>query len=205
MTEFKAGDEVRATFTGTVQEARSVDGSVRYVHLTYPEDEPGSFHYVPESAIVELVKPVDDPSTDPIGTVRVCGDEETWVHVKRDPAETAWRCAGQDLFEGNHRHMAGTDVVGAVPNTPAWEAWRLGTLRGAPPFPFVDVDQVVPWTGDGSEEPPAHVVKVQDKHGCFIARDESGWSWLSGIMRGERELWERARPSAISPFVEVID
>lgn len=31
--------------------------------------------------------------------------------------------------------MAGTPVVGAMPGTPAWDAWTAGDLPGAPPFP----------------------------------------------------------------------
>lgn len=132
MSEFNEGDTVRVTFETAVRTAGDFPG----YYLAW--------HTEVKNHVVEVIERADDPCTDPIGTVRVCGDEETWVHVKRDPAETAWRCAGQDLFEGNHRHMAGTNVVGATPSTPAWEAWRLGTLRGAPPFPFIDVDQVVP-------------------------------------------------------------
>lgn len=57
------------------------------------------------------------------------------------------------------------------------------------------------WTGDGSEEPPAHVKKVRDKHGCVAERKGDGWQWISGPGTGPKE-WGTI---ACGPYIEVRD
>lgn len=136
-TEFNKGDTVHVSFDTTVRSKGDFPGYYLAKHTEV------------KNHAVKVVKPVDDPSTDPIGTVREWG---AYTMTRSDYDETwPWIMLTRDGANG-HEVMRDSKVVGAVPNTPAWEAWRLGTLRGAPPFPFIDVDQVVEADGFAPRE-----------------------------------------------------
>ena len=58
------------------------------------------------------------------------------------------------------------------------------------------------WTGDGSEEPPAHVKKVEGAQGAMVYRCAHGWAWSASTWQGW--AWFPSMRSA-GPFTEVRD
>lgn len=83
-------------------------------------------------ATVSVTRPVDHPSRDPVGTVRADGTR-VWVKVdaRGDAAENFeppyddytgvwWDIMGNEERTGDQ--VEEWPIVGAVPNTPAWEA-----------------------------------------------------------------------------------
>jgi hypothetical protein len=134
------------------------------VRVTYEAtwDYPNAFNdYTdpfPEGATVELIERADNPANDLVGTVRE-HKYDTGVMVKTGGG---WRLVGNG-WNGDttwdDTDCSLSKVIGAVPGTPAAEAQR----------PL--------WTGDGSEEPPAHVKKVRDKEGDIAVREGDAWRW----------------------------
>lgn len=118
---------------------------------------------------VEVIEPADDPSKDPVGTVRK-GHTASMVKVRhnlwhsvRDTANVA----ANVVLSFSDEEVVGYRVIGAVPGTPAAKA--LGAAWGC-----------VPWTGDGYTEPPDYVTKVVDRNGDELTRvkpDTNGNSW----------------------------
>jgi hypothetical protein len=113
MSTFKPGDRVQVAYEGVVAGVNA-DGSIDYL---------GAGHHLPKGATVELIERADDPSKDPVGTVR------------RDPREgnTYIRSDYNDLYPWisfgpmtgvQHHRVVGWEVIGAVPGTPAAEAQK---------------------------------------------------------------------------------
>lgn len=77
---------------------------------------------------VEVVEAADDPSADPIGTVRRSGNGVLAARVEpgREDDPLVWavvvRCGATDRSFYDHQEVEGWEVTGAVPGTPAAEA-----------------------------------------------------------------------------------
>jgi hypothetical protein len=87
---------------------------------------------VADDSSFEVVEPADDPSKDPIGTVRQCPDADVvavrteWCH-EHESGSYRWRLpatggARPTSVLVNDEHVEGWPVIGAVPGTPAAEA-----------------------------------------------------------------------------------
>jgi hypothetical protein len=108
MSTPKPGDKVRVTYEAEYQPGRS---------------------YTPGNMLcwdlaVEVIEPADDPSKDPIGTVRA-HDGHQWVRINfGEYISCAWVCVDWNVRPRGHYEMQESTVVGAVPGTPAAEAER---------------------------------------------------------------------------------
>lgn len=180
MTDIKVGDEIKVTFTGTVKAKEGM-----WVDLEWGD---GSMTVSLAPAEVEVLTPADDPSKDPVGTVRsLDGRSFVKAPVGLD-SEYPWR--DMDYAGGNSDvTMGGSLIIGAVPGTPAAKAQ-------APTEP-----QVVQY---GDPEP--------DRSKKFKEPDGYIWSFFSGQWGwsfGEGSCWN-ARGPFISvtvsefPWVEVV-
>jgi hypothetical protein len=108
MTEFKPGDRVRVTYeTEYAQGGYHLPRGTLFVNHT-----------------VELIQAADDPSQDPVGTVREWGGRAfalTYSEDNRFP----WVAISVDSGGANgHGVMEGTPIIGAVPGTPAAKAQK---------------------------------------------------------------------------------
>jgi hypothetical protein len=127
MTEFRSGDKVRVTYDALVQTLGD-NGRVSYV---ISEDDT-EVSFVLRDATVELVGRADDPSKDPIGTMRCLPDDDgqrassasigdlviKWDSTDENP--WAWfRWDGPQLL--SNETVTDWPVIGSVPGTPAAE------------------------------------------------------------------------------------
>jgi hypothetical protein len=145
VTKFGAGDEV------TLKAKVAVDGGGCAVVI---ENSYDGHTVVVDRGALTLVKAADDPSTDPIGTVRRDAGQ-TFVRGEGD-LEFPWLSLGPDGGANYHVTMKRTPITGAVPNTPAWDAWIKGELKGAPEFPGPPPSLCGAFYGEGVElRPPA--------------------------------------------------
>lgn len=116
MTEFKQGDRVRVTF-----EAEYVRPSINHeveghVLNTY---EDGCHITVPFTADIELIERADDPSKDPVGTVRK-GSGSIAIRTDVEARTTMpWLILGNPSDWFRNEQVTGWKVIGAVPGTPA--------------------------------------------------------------------------------------
>jgi len=146
------------------------------------------------ASVIELVKPVDDPSEDPRGTIREFGLGR-YVNIGYEPygpdeIGRPWARLDANGW-ASHESLAGiSKVVGAVPGTPAADAQKVRE----------------PWTGNGSEEPPAHVKEVRDKEGDVLLRDGPGeWVGRGGEGYDEEGMpWGDHVSTRFGPYVEVV-
>lgn len=197
MTEFKQGDRVRVIF-----EAEYVRPSINHrvedhVLNTY---EDGCHITVPFTADIELIERKDDPSRDPVGTVRKCDSTEPIVAVKVRPDEwrVVWDCGDRSTrYDDKEVRFRDWEVIGAVPGTPAWEAHEATDAEYCTPMAERPL-----WTGDGSEEPPAHVTKVKAAQGAVVYRTAGRWAWSEATRRGW--VW-MPHMRSMGPFTEVRD
>ncbi len=234
MSEFNEGDTVQVTFSGVYRADGTILNSARQ-SLAFE---------VPDGAVIELIESADDPSRDPIGTVRLAHGS-SFVRME-DPNDSVFKWAmcvwvAPNGGANGHASMKHSDIIGAVPNTPTWDAWQKGELKGAPEFPgaieagtrhefkpsytgrtcdhmvmrggFGDVcgfspDYLVhqsrePWTGDGSEEPPAYVRQVRDREGeGRLVRAGGKWRGEGDFVK-ETKAWHKWKVRAWGPFTEV--
>lgn len=197
--DLREGDKVRVTFEGVV----GFDGRITH-------EEQARNYFDKRGFTVELIERPDDPSKDLVGTVRlshagpaVKARDNDWHVVRRsDTPSVAWA----DRAVKNSRWP----IIGTVPGTPAAEkaaADELSADTWQNPHQFeasysgmvcgrmvmrdgggdscgqpadAPVHERELWAGDGTEEPPAHVKKVQDMHGCVVERQGAGWVWATG-------------------------
>ena len=112
----KVGDVISVTLTGKYNELPSGAG--------YIGENPGRWVF-PSYAKVEILEPADDPSKDPVGTVR---GERGWSFVCRERAGTnigPWvlvtRPFGQRVirFSWEDSQVTGFPIIGVVPGSPA--------------------------------------------------------------------------------------
>jgi hypothetical protein len=110
----KVGDKIRVTFEATYAGRSRRPGNLFLVDFECEEGY--SLKYtVPSSATVEVIEPADDPSKDPIGTVRENTGALGGVYVKNSEG---WR-----HLELGFEPVPGSDtlgpLVGVVPGSPA--------------------------------------------------------------------------------------
>lgn len=106
MTEIRKGDRVRVTYEALVHRAPG-RGQLQL-------DVDGIYPLVPETATVEVIQPADDPSKDPIGTVRDgASGHNAWV--KAGPGR--WLLVGGGSIEKTDEEMTFGEhsVIGAMP------------------------------------------------------------------------------------------
>ena len=103
MTEFKKGQRVRVSYETTMVEPLARPRALVVVHPVHPGTA-----MVP----VDSVELIDDPASDPIGTVRRCSAGFVWV--KRD--DNHWACIGGDE-DVEDSEVLGDEVIGVVPGT----------------------------------------------------------------------------------------
>lgn len=133
MTELNPGDKVRVTdvYEGVVSELVSDGGfyedTVRF--------EGGKYRSlgVPGRTF-EVLERADDPSKDPIGAVRSLPSGVVVARKLWASGQSGWIPFETDGVYQLGAELTG-EVIGAVPNTPAWDAWQKGELKGAPEFP----------------------------------------------------------------------
>ena len=217
--EFSPGDKVRVTDTFESVVTRVIEDQLDACY----KFENGQYRSVDvPGRVFELIERADDPSTDPIGTVRQgMGKACSLIKLGTD----YWVQPSLFGTAPGHGHadnfMTHRPVIGAVPGTPAWDAWIKGELKGAPEFPYtVVVDNLSAsidrlegndrplWTGDGSEAPPEYVAKVRAYDGDALRRDQanprlwrgdgSGWTSMA-------KAWESRSPAEYGPWTEVRD
>lgn len=177
MTDFKQGDKIRVSYETTIRNDFG-DYTGKYL-LKGPSAR---------NRNVELIEPADDPSKDPIGTVRQRGED---VYTRSDYNEN-YPWVGFDEYSGNeHESMRNSEIIGAVPGTPAAEAQKPAER------PL--------WTGDGSEEPPEYVTKVRDSDGDVMERTGRQWRYVTfangDLAVGSTWMWSYVG----APFTEVRD
>ena len=63
----------------------------------------------------------NNPADDPVGTVRMDPDGDVWVLMSKPRWPYPWFRVGSDGISMGHDVMAGSEVIGAVPGTPASE------------------------------------------------------------------------------------
>jgi hypothetical protein len=189
-SELKTGDRVRVTYEAAWDQDRGT-------HYWLRDLTDGTTASVPKTATVELIEPADDPSKDPVGTVRREDHGEgfsLWQAFENQHGERTWLCTWSTV-RGNRgvhlwdKRLVGQPVIGSVPGTPAAEAQKPRA----------------PWTVDGSEEPPAHVKKVRDKDGDTISRNGDGWNYnpdAPGVIPWQ---WTEEDLTVVAPLTEVID
>lgn len=133
MTKFRKGQKVRVSFEATVIEDHN-EARVRIRHAD------GAYCTTPRSS----VEPIDDPASDPVGTVRRFATARhgglvmvRMAHPHREFDDLYWCAidgASNDSWNGDGV-MEGTEIIGAVPGTPAaqtesdgsaWEVYGSG-------------------------------------------------------------------------------
>jgi len=179
MTEIKVGDEIKVTTKGKVTDTAPWGGGYVFVN--------GAKVFIKRPGVeVEVLTPADDPSKDPVGTLRQQPHNIT-PYVKLGPNRWQHFTGGADNYDDNF--LRGYPVVGAVPGTPAAKAQ-------APVKP-----QVVQY---GDPEP--------DRSKKFKEPDGYIWSFFSGQWgwsRSEGSRWEARGPfTSVTvsefPWVEVV-
>lgn len=117
MADFKPKDRVLAKVEAYVLEGRGDKILLSAESGTHP---PMDVRFLARRDDVELVFRFDDPSKDPVGTVRQA-PSNTWVVVKS--ASNAWvPVDANDTKPLLDLDVRGCEVIGAVPGTPAAEA-----------------------------------------------------------------------------------
>jgi len=188
MTRLKIGDTVRIP---AVEEGTIVD-----------EYRPGVFQVrtlgqsgdtLISAGALKLVEPADDPSKYPVGTLRLGPNTELVVKSDVDDSQH-WQTVMPNtaaVYYLDHE-VVGWEPAGAVPGTPAAEAQKPRE----------------PWTGDGSEEPPAHVTMVRDGVGDIAQRVAGQWDWVkigTNLYETQAHLswpWETLKRNP--PYTEVL-
>jgi hypothetical protein len=116
MTKPEPGDKVRVTYEGVY---------TRYGTVQHPARRFLSFE-IPSGSTVEVLESADDPSKDPVGTVRAMGGEEHGdlgpvaqkIHDNNIQYCWAWlRWDGYQFLSSDS--MVGRKIIGYVPGTPA--------------------------------------------------------------------------------------
>lgn len=111
------GDRVRVAFEAIWDQDR---GS----HYWLRDEADGTTTSIPAAAMVEVLEPADDPSSDPWGLVRrgPNGAIAIHMHVRRniDGYAQGWRLT-KGSVDMTDDQVVGWEVIGAVPGTPAAE------------------------------------------------------------------------------------
>lgn len=112
MVEFRKGQRVRVTYETTYLGKQG--GRLRLAHPAF-EDQLSVCQVLPEH-----VEPIDDPTSDPIGTVRL---RREGLYVKVHDEDFSWCLIGQtddrDFWRDNSGMKNDSSIVGAVPRSPA--------------------------------------------------------------------------------------
>lgn len=109
----KPGDRVRVTFEGrwTGKSDLVEQDNGRIVDIDVFQEA------------VEVIEAADDPSKDPVGTVRRRqGFDEIAIQADTDATTyEAWLVLGNPASSGwaRHEYVSGWEIIGAVPGTPA--------------------------------------------------------------------------------------
>jgi len=160
------GDRVRVTF-----EADFVSGDDSRHAVVDIADGMGPIRIgIPAWSTFEVLKRADNPSEDPIGTLRRedhADGHSIWLSTQDRLGRRGWFCVHSTVV-GNlggrveHDEVAGLPVIGSIPGTPA-----------APPRTF---------PSDGPE-PPSSVRAVTDgAHGIpFLVRYGDHWRWARDL------------------------
>lgn len=223
--DFRPGDRVRVSYEAAWDQDRGT-------HYWLRDLTDGSTTSVPKTATVELIERADDPSKDLVGTVRRVKHGGVYVRADSQDYSWMGLGPETDSYGNDHEAMAGqSEIVGTVPFTPAAEkqaADELSRVQGDEERPFKEGDVVrhkgtgsvctvavpipfhssyyeiaPPWTGDGTEEPPAHVKVVVNAAGRKLYRQRDGWSFYPvGDARVVAWEWD---PSEDCPWTEVRD
>lgn len=119
-SEFRPGQRVRVSFEATVVTTRLGDPNM--VHVDNPIFSDGHYAHALHSSQVEVI---DDPASDPIGTVRRCGgrpfvktagENYPWVQLDACRRATSPMGVAVDSLSGNgNETMRGTEIIGMVP------------------------------------------------------------------------------------------
>jgi hypothetical protein len=187
MNDFNPGDRVRLKPFGVeVIVVDHYDGP----HYQVRTDDGSEFTI--DKRVFELT---DDPSKAPVGTMRPgkgAFRHTSFVKVRRDYWVTV-----RDEHPGDHPHRF-TDAAVSKSSTPAAEEQK--------PPRVVPLSEIFPpWTGDGSEEPPAHVRKVRDSLNQLVDRAGNGWWYADGSdPNGRGWAWNSGMKIA-GPYREVRD
>jgi hypothetical protein len=174
VSELKVGDRVRVTVDAVVKQG-SGPLSPGFPSEVYELDFGGAAEETFSAENLTLVEPADDPSKDPVGTVRKAPNGLVVVrgHVFRpgNLYHPGW-LAVTGSSKHTHEQVTGWEVIGAVPGTPAWEAQqprepRTFTLLGPEPPAVVNV------VTDGGEIVP------------FLVRYGDHWRWSDKVAGDE--------------------
>ena len=152
MAEFKQGDMVRVAYDAQYH-ASGENGA----HFVFGDQ----YVMTPANATIELIepaKPADDPSKDPIGTVRSSGIRGgQWAKRRTLSGCDVWAYIaghfGMPSMTEPSATVVGWKVIGAVPGTPAWDAWSKGELKNAPEFPGTQLDGFIHTRGPLEGQP----------------------------------------------------
>lgn len=111
----KVGDKVRVAYEGTV-----VNPGFGGLHL------PGTLDMQCFLADVEILERADDPSKDPVGTVRqsTAGSRPGAPYIKTAAPRYPWKRlevwqSGEQLHGNYNESMVGWPIIGVVPGSPA--------------------------------------------------------------------------------------
>jgi hypothetical protein len=192
------GDRVRVVYEGEYR--RDATDPEEWGGIVKATDGKGGLVGVIDGwAVVEVVEPADDPSADPIGTVRRgVAPMEVWIKVNHD----RWAYAGTTSSTAQYgdEYIRQTDyrsdVIGAVPGTPAAEAQRQDVGYCGPCKVVHDerepAVQLSPhgweprvFQSDGPEPPEdVTVLRWLDRDPAarweYLVHTPSGWVWTSG-------------------------
>lgn len=160
------------------------------VHRVRPVGREGGGFYVSAYALTP-VEPADDPSKDPVGTIRENTGElgGSYIRMWRD-GKKEWVWVSDDSktsFRASKGNTTIGPIIGAVPGTPAAGAQTERPL----------------WTGDGSEEPPEYVKVIRNCDGEPITRRASGWVFSQQY--DDPYSWDQISPKLYGPYTEVRD
>lgn len=203
----RKGDKVRYTVEGVVTTVGD------YLTRIEQADYVGvSVNHDGEHGRLEILERADDPSKDPIGTVR---GADGWIVVRRDtrgspalPWATLVTPEGQRVvnFHASDHAVSGLPVIGAVPGTPAAEA----AVEPAAEEPLAEWERALlepgrtSWDASGPE--PDRSKRYSDSDGWDWSYNGRGWTWTgSPIAVGHTwdELVSDEIPTAAFPWTLV--
>jgi len=213
-------DRVRISYEGEV-----TDLDDHEVVAMVRADGENRAHYVPGSAMVEMIETADDHRPDLWGTIRTePPDGLLWVKCRNGD----WTCLSLLVDDERDGYVTGFPITGAVPNTPAAganpvppevklredqirEGLELSPLIDAGPGNRPVVARV--FQSDGPE-PPESVMCLRYLDGDpdttrtpFLRRTEVGWIWAtetSTIVTRHGSDWPDAVRACPGRYVEVV-
>lgn len=164
-----------------------------------------------ELDILKFRAPVDDPSKDPVGSLRrEEHDDALVIYMKTTSDANGWwtvvysNAAGIIGKRFSDQFVAEFPVFDSCPGTPAAEV----TVTGEDIDRWAEQDASTQgpemWTGDGSEEPSHLVEKVVDAAGDVLTRVGDAWLGEGGNGYANKvKAWEDHILPKYAPYTEV--